>query len=78
MSTVSTVYQSGSPDRISLEEFRACLQPGDTLLVLKFRRPGIVKRIDHKRRTATVAQGSKQRELRLEELEPPSAATLAT
>jgi DNA mismatch repair protein MutS2 len=57
-------------DSLALEEFRATLAPGDTVLVRKFRRTGTVKRVDHKRRTATVSHGSMQWELALDELEP--------
>jgi DNA mismatch repair protein MutS2 len=58
-------------DALALEEFRATLQPGDVVHVRKFRRPGTVRRVDPKRRTATVGHGSMQWELALEELEPP-------
>lgn len=57
-------------DAVALEEFRATLQPGDTVHVRKFRRPGIVKRVDLKRRMATVSHGSMQWELAWDELEP--------
>jgi DNA mismatch repair protein MutS2 len=57
-------------DALALEEFRATLRPGDVVHVRKFRRPGTVRRVDHKRRTATVAHGSMQWELAIEELEP--------
>jgi DNA mismatch repair protein MutS2 len=53
-----------------LERFRLSLQPGDIVLVRKFRRTAVVQRIDPKRRTATVSHGSMQWELMLEELEP--------
>jgi DNA mismatch repair protein MutS2 len=57
-------------DAASLESFRASLQPGDTVMVRKFRRSATVQRVDPKRRTATVSHGSMQWELVLEELEP--------
>jgi DNA mismatch repair protein MutS2 len=61
-------------DALALAEFRSTLQPGDTVHVRKFRRAGVVKRVDHKRGTAYIAHGSMQWELSLEELEPESDA----
>jgi DNA mismatch repair protein MutS2 len=57
-------------DALALDEFRSTLQPGDSVYVRKFRRPGMVKRIDHKRRIAQIAHGSMHWELSLDELEP--------
>jgi DNA mismatch repair protein MutS2 len=57
-------------DAQALEQFRTGLKPGDVVHIRKFRRPGTVQRIDPKRRTATVSQGSMQWELALDELEP--------
>jgi DNA mismatch repair protein MutS2 len=53
-----------------LERFRLSLQPGDTVMVRKFRRTATIQRIDPKRRIATVSHGSMQWELSLEEIEP--------
>ncbi len=66
---------SQAADALALEEFRSCLQPGDAVHVRKFRRPGTVQRVDHKRRIATVSHGSMQWELPLDELEPAKADT---
>jgi DNA mismatch repair protein MutS2 len=57
-------------DALALDEFRNTLQPGDTVYVRKFRRSGIVKRVDPKRRVAHVSHGSMQWELSVNELEP--------
>jgi DNA mismatch repair protein MutS2 len=65
-------------DALALDEFRATLQPGDTVYVRKFRRSGIVKRVDHKRRTAHVSHGSMQWELSLNELEPDSGVRVSS
>jgi DNA mismatch repair protein MutS2 len=61
---------SQAMDALALDEFRGTLQAGDTVFVRKFRRSGLIKRVDHKRRTANVSHGSMQWELSLDELEP--------
>jgi DNA mismatch repair protein MutS2 len=57
-------------DALALDEFRATLQSGDAVYVRKFRRTGVVRRVDVKRRIVTVAHGSMQWELPVSELEP--------
>jgi DNA mismatch repair protein MutS2 len=58
----------------ALRDWRARLQPGESVHVQRFGSVGRVVRVDHKRAVTVVSVGLGQWEVPLEEVTPPSEA----
>src|SRR5205814_948648 len=64
----SAAVEHAAKEAAALREFRARLQPNDSVRTTRFDKPGLIVRVDYKKNTAFVSVGLGQWEVPLEEV----------